>query len=102
MPGKVGYTLIEVLVALFLVALGAILFTAMMPMSARGSHMVGNYQQASSLVQHKIDQLRAVGYGRLNYTELQTAGIIDTSQTTSPYRFTNVDALASIFTSATG
>ena len=41
------------------------------------SRMVGNYQQASSLVQHKIDELRSVGYGRLDFTNLRTSGIID-------------------------
>jgi hypothetical protein len=102
MPGKVGYTFIEVLVALFLVSMGAILFTSMMPMSARGSRMVGNYQQASSLVQHKIDQLRAVGYGRLTHTELRAAGIVDASPTSSPYQFTGVDALTGIYPNAVG
>src|SRR5690349_3284185 len=48
---KLGYTLIEVLVALFVVAMGAIMYTATLPMAAKGSRMVGNYQQASSLVQ---------------------------------------------------
>jgi len=40
---KLGYTLIEVLVALFVVAMGAIMYTATLPMAAKGSRMVGNY-----------------------------------------------------------
>jgi prepilin-type N-terminal cleavage/methylation domain-containing protein len=102
MRGKLGYTLIEVIVGLFLVSLGALMFSAMLPMAAKGGRMVGNYQQASSLVQHKIDECRSVGYGRLTYSELQTAGIIDASPTSSPYSFAGVDSLASIYPSATG
>jgi hypothetical protein len=72
-------------------------------MAAKGSRMVGNYQQASSLVQHKIDQLRAVGYGRLDYTDLLAAlDIIDASPTSSPYSFTTIDSLSSIYPGATG
>lgn len=102
MRNTLGYTLIEVVVALFLTTLGAVMFGALMPMASKTSRMVGNYQQASSLVQHKVDQLRAVGYGRLTYTELRTAGIIDASPTVPPYRFTGVDGLSSIYPQATG
>ena len=102
MRGKVGYTFIEVIISLSLVALGAIMFSAMMPMASRGARFVGNYQQASSLVQHKIDELRSVGYGRLTFSELRSAGIIDATPTTLPYSFTTSDSLTSIFPSATG
>src|SRR5207248_526185 len=71
--------------------------------AAKGSRMVGNYQQASSIVQHKIDQLRAVGYGRLDSANLHAAlDIVDASPTNSPYSFTTVDNLASIYPGATG
>jgi prepilin-type N-terminal cleavage/methylation domain-containing protein len=100
---KLGYTLIEVLVSLFVISMGAIMYTATLPMAAKGSRMVGNYQQASSLVQHKIDQLRAIGYGRLDYTNLLAAlDIIDAAPTGSPYSFTTVDSLSSIYPGATG
>ena len=102
MKAKLGFTLIEVMVAIFLVALGAIMYSALMPMAAKGSRMVSNYQQASSLVQNKIDEVRAVGYGRINYANLQAAGIIDATPTSSPYSFTGVAGLASIFPGAAG
>jgi prepilin-type N-terminal cleavage/methylation domain-containing protein len=102
MRKKRGYTLLEVIVALGLVATGTLAFGAMVPMSARSSRMNANYQQAVSLLQHKIDQCRAVGWGRLTYTELQNAGIIDASPVTSPYSYATVDTLTSIYPSATG
>ena len=58
MKAKLGFTLIEVMVAIFFVSLGAIMYSALMPMAAKGSRMVSNYQQASSLVQ------KAPGYIR--------------------------------------
>jgi prepilin-type N-terminal cleavage/methylation domain-containing protein len=105
MHKKAGYSLIEVMVALFLVATGTIAFGAMVPMASRSARMNANYQQAVSLAQHKVDQCRAVGWGRLTYTELQAAGIIDASPTTSPYRFDGVDQLdgtGGVFPDATG
>jgi prepilin-type N-terminal cleavage/methylation domain-containing protein len=99
---KLGYTLIEVMVAMFLISMAAITFSAMMPMAAKGSHMVSNYQQASSLVQNKIDEIRAVGYGRIDYTDLLAAGIIDSSPTSSPYSFTGVGGLDTILPGASG
>ncbi len=85
-----------------LLALAVATFAALLPIAARGTQMVGNYQQASSLVQHKIDELRSVGYGRLTYTELLSAGIIDAAPTTSPFNFATVDGLNSIYPNATG
>lgn len=102
MKNKPGYTLIEVMVAMFLISMATITFSAMMPMAAKGSHMVSNYQQASSLVQNKIDEIRAVGYGRIDYTDLLAAGIIDSSPTSAPFSFTNVGGLAAILPGASG
>jgi hypothetical protein len=69
-------------------------FAALYPSASRASKMSGNYAQACTAIQHKIDQMRAVGYGRLNYNDLRFAGIIDTTSNTSPYRFEVVDGLS--------
>jgi hypothetical protein len=58
--------------------------------------MSGSYSQAISEVQHKVDQLRAVGYGRLTYTDLKAASIIDASPKASPYRFEAEDGLSTV------
>jgi type II secretory pathway pseudopilin PulG len=92
-----GTTLLEVVFALFLVAGGAIMFAAVVPTSSKTGKMVGNYQQASSLIQHKLDQVRAVGFGRLDYEELRDAGIIDPEPDEQPFRFDEVDDLDSIY-----
>lgn len=82
---------------MMVVAAAAGVFFALMPMSFKTGKMVGSYQQASSLLQHKVDQMRGVGYGRLTYAELKDAGIIDASPSTAPYSFKTVDGLTSLY-----
>jgi type II secretory pathway pseudopilin PulG len=89
-----GYTLLEVVTAVFLMSLGVLLFGSLYPTAYRSSRMSGQYSQATSAVQHKVDQLRALGYGRLTYNELRAAGVIDASPTASPFRFEAQDNLA--------
>lgn len=97
-----GLTLVEITVALGVMTFVVLMFAATLPMAARTSKMNGNYAQAISLCQHKIDQMRAVGYGRLTYTELRAAEIIDSTPTSPPYSFYTVDELGNYFASATG
>lgn len=94
---KSGFSLVEAAIAMMVVAAAAGVFFALMPMSFKTGKMVGSYQQASSLLQHKVDQMRGVGYGRLTYAELKDAGIIDASPSTAPYSFKTVDGLTSLY-----
>lgn len=100
--GKRGTGLIEVAIATMVMAAGILIFAAFYPTAAKCARMGGAYSQAVSEVQHKIDQLRSVGYGRLNYTELKAAGIIDSSPSASPYRFEQVDELGNLLWSPIG
>ncbi len=88
--------------AIFVVAASAMIFSALIPPAVKSEKMTASHQQAISIVQHKIDQMRGVGYGRLTYAEMLDAGIIDASHTSSPYRFTVVDQLNNFYPSATG
>lgn len=92
--GNRGFTLIEVMVSLVVFAATSLVFAASVPLAEKASHVNGQYTQATSLCQHKIDQLRAVGYGRLNYLELSDAGIIDSSPISQPFSFAVVDEVA--------
>lgn len=97
-----GFSLVEVVIGIFILAMTATIFGALVPSALKTGKMMGNHQQAASLVQHKVDQLRGVGYGRLTYAELKNAGIVDSSPTGSPYSFKTVDGLASLFVGVTG
>ncbi|MBS1715784.1 MAG: hypothetical protein JST30_15765 [Armatimonadetes bacterium] len=85
--------MLEVLIAILALGTAATVFAAYLPTAMNTGHMVGQYQQASSIVQHKIDQLRSVGYGRLTYDQLLAAGIIDESPKTAPYSFQKADKI---------
>lgn len=97
-----GFTWIEVLISVFVIGITAAVYGSLVPMSIKTQTMAANHQQALGIVQHKVDQLRAVGYGRLTFTELKDAGIIDTTPTASPFRFDTVDNLDSLYISSIG
>lgn len=90
-----GFTLLEVMISMMTLAAIAIIFAGSVVLAEKTAHVNGQYAQAISLCQHKIDQIRAVGFGRLNYVELNDAGIVDDSPNTSPFRFAQVDDVAS-------
>jgi len=97
-----GFSLIDSAIATMVMAAGVLVFAAFYPTAARCSKMSGSYSQAISEVQHKVDQLRAVGYGRLTYTDLKDAGVIDASPNASPYRFEAKDNLGAVLWSPVG
>lgn len=93
--GRRGFTLTEVIIALMVFAILTLIFASCIPVAHKTAKVNGQYSQAISLCQHKIDQLRAVGYGRLTYEELSDAGIIDEAPLFSPYSFVEVDQVGS-------
>jgi len=90
-----GSSLLEVVIALFLFALLVVLFAGSLMVSNAATGINGQYAQALSLCQHKMDQMRAYGYGKLNYADLEPL-IIDSSPSTQPYSFTQVDGVNEI------
>lgn len=92
-----GISLVELLFGLFLATMAGLVFTAILPMASKTEKMLSYYEQASSFGQHKIDQMRAVGYGRLTQKHLEMGGIIDASPTVAPFSFKTIDDLPSIF-----
>jgi len=93
-PHSGGFTLVEVMISLMVFVVLTLIFAACVPTARKAAKTNGQYSQAISLCQHKIDQLRAVGYGRITYDELSDAGIIDEARTTQPFSFTGVDDVA--------
>jgi prepilin-type N-terminal cleavage/methylation domain-containing protein len=89
-----GFTLVEVMLSLMVLVVLTLIFAASVPVAHKTAKMSGQYSQALSLCQHKIDQLRAVGYGRIEYEELSDAGIIDDSPSYAPFSFVGVDQVA--------
>ena len=97
-----GFSLIEVVVSMLLLAVAVLVFVALYPSASKSSRMTSRYTQALGVVQHKVDQLRAFGYGRLNFTDLRQVLSIDATPTTCPYRFDGVDQVSSVLPGAVG
>lgn len=104
-----GFTLIEIMIALVIFSFLILVFAATVPVATRTTSLNAQYAKATSLCQHKLDQMRAISYGRIintgtsqpNYAELLNAGIIDTTPNTAPFHFTNADEVDDILPQAT-
>lgn len=99
-PRQSGFTLLEVMISLSIITAMVIIFAGTLHSSAQSGRLNGQYAQATSLCQHKVDQLRAIGFGRLNYTEMKNAGIIDSTPATSPYTFMVTDEVGTYLPAA--
>ena len=97
-----GFSLLDAAAGIFLLVWVVLIFAAAYPTAHRSSRMSGSYSQAISAVQHKMDQLRAVGYGRLTASELEGASIIDPVTGPGPFHFESVDNLATDLWGAVG
>lgn len=92
-----GFSLVELSLSLVILAIVLVIFGSSVLLAERSAGvrqspgMNGQYTQALSICQHKMDQLRAKGFGCLNYTELSDAQFIDETPTSSPYKFNDVD-----------
>jgi type II secretory pathway pseudopilin PulG len=101
-PRRRGSATLEVIFAILIISTAAMMFSALIPPAIKTERMMSSHQQATSLIQHKIDQLRGVGWGRLTYNELRDAEIIDTTATSSPFRWDAADNLTTYYKAATG
>jgi len=83
----------EVILAMSVFLMMTMLFAAAFPAVVRGAQFSNNYTQGSEMAQHKIEQIRAVGYSKLfddtSGTALVKLGaIVDAAQPT-PYPVAN-------------
>jgi type II secretory pathway pseudopilin PulG len=96
-----GFTILEVVFALFIFAGMALIFAAVFPMASQSAKANGYYAAAAGLTQHKMEQLRAAGYSTLQSPSLLAArGIVDAGSPPAsvPYTasFTQVDQLTGV------
>ena len=85
---KRGFTLLETMIALMLFLLLTLVFAAGIPLAKRSSNTNGQYSIALSLCQHKIDQMRASGYGDIGILDRLKERKICDSTTTNVNQFT--------------
>ncbi len=95
-----GFTVAEVVLALTVFLIMTLVFAAVFPLAVRGAQFSNNYAQAGQLAQHKIDQLRAAGFTKIDYTDLNALSIVDTMSSPpaslpASFPFTSSDNLTS-------
>lgn len=91
-----GFSLIEVLFAVFLVALCAVIVAASMPLANKARIRSDQYNKALNLAQKQLEAIRGKGYANATSAQLYSLGLIDstTSVATNTYSFTNSDSTA--------
>jgi hypothetical protein len=84
----------EVLFAIFLIAAGAFIVAATMPISNVSRQEAQYADKAMDLAQKQIEAIRVGGFSDANATELTALGLIDSSNpvATNTYTFTNSDS----------
>lgn len=91
-----GFSLIEVLFAIFLVLLCATMVAATMPVATTSRQKADNTNKAMDLAQKQLEAIRTLGYANATNTQLASAGLIDSASPigTNTYSFSNVDNAA--------
>jgi type II secretory pathway pseudopilin PulG len=91
-----GFTLVEVMLAAFLMALAAALAAATVPIAHIERQRAELTMKAAGLAQKEIETIRVGGYAEASAAQLYAVGLIDSttpvSGTTSTYTFNTVDA----------
>lgn len=103
-----GFTLVEVLFGIGLLAVTAMVFAAAYPVSARLQASARLRAQAVRIAGRQMEALRRLPADTLtSLDKLKTSGVIEATATTQPYPFTNLtidggDAVAQLLPAGTG
>lgn len=97
-----GMGMVDAMIALLLLAMAGLVFAATYPSGFSAVRQARETKRAVELAQKKLEQVKALGYESLTYTNLRTVNVVDVSPSSSPYEFTSVDNLSSSLASATG
>lgn len=91
-----GFSLIEVLFAVFLVALCAVIVSASMPLANKARIRSDQYNKALNLAQKQLEAIRGKGYANATASQLYSLGLVDSTTpiATNTYSFTNSDSAA--------
>jgi len=92
MPGRRqrGLTLIDTMIGMMILAMGALSFTALMPVMARGQKMSQEVSVANQIALRELENLRLLGYNSLEYTDIHATGLCDTYSGSGPIMFSHV------------
>ena len=96
MKRRKGFSFVEVLFAVFLVAMSASIVVATMPIANKSRAKADYNNKATGLAEKQLEAIRGLGYSNCTPTALLTNGMIDsvTPISTNTYSFTNSDTTA--------
>ncbi len=88
-----GHLLAEVMLAVLMLAVCALIFSATLPSAHKSRAKADNYNIATSLATKMMEEVRHTGYQNANATALLNNGLIDSAAPVSAntYSWTNVD-----------
>ncbi len=91
-----GFSFIEVMFAIFMVAISASIVAATLPISTNARARADYSNKATGLIQKQLEAIRGLGYQNATAAQLYANGIIDSTTTvaTNTYAFTNSDSTA--------
>lgn len=91
-----GASLVEVLLALFLIVSAASIVAATMPVATTSRAKASLMNRAMGLAQKHLEAIRGAGYANAAATQLASLGLIDSATPidTDTYSFTNCDLAA--------
>jgi type IV pilus assembly protein PilV len=67
---EAGFTLVEVLIAIFLLTVGILGMASMQVMALQGNSFAGNISESNALCQYKIEELMALPYDHADLEDL--------------------------------
>jgi Tfp pilus assembly protein PilV len=102
LKNKRGSMLMDVMVTVLLLSIAGVMFSASFPSGIACTRKAQNYKIALAIAQKKMEQLRGSGYASLTRDGLMANQFIDSSPTSSPYSFTQREAVASKLPQGTG
>ena len=91
-----GFSFIEVLFAVFMVAISASIVAATLPISTNARARADYSNKATGLIQKQLETIRGLGYQNATVAQLYANGVIDSTSeiSSNTYPFSNSDSTA--------
>lgn len=85
-----GMTLIDTMIGMFILSIGALSFCALMPIMARGQKMSQEVSVANQIATRELENLRLLGFNSLNATDIYSVGLCEAYSGSGPIIFSHV------------